>query len=116
MIMSTWRVRSNPSWKESTSSSRVMSSTSTLRSRTFLVIGAILAASPGNCRSASPGAMDQLLGLPDVAARGGAENDRLQPLKATCPLDRLLGRDGSGGEYRHGDGPALPRSEQVAVG
>src|SRR5689334_9464528 len=118
MIMSTWTVRSMPSRKLSTSSSMVMSSISTLSSRTFSGIGKLLASdgSRQHLLRGGPMALDQLLGLLDVPGAGGAEHDGVQPAEAAGPVDGLARRDGAGGEHRHGDGAAAPRAQRLAVG
>src|SRR3982074_1925669 len=124
MIMSTCTVKSMPSRKVATSSCMVTSSMSTFKSRTLFGIallsrvrrGSALARGRQNPRVRRPAPLDQLLRLPDVARGRGAEDERLQPLQAAGPLDRLLGGNGPRRQHRHGDGPAPARAQRLAIG
>src|SRR5882672_2721320 len=57
----------------------------------------------------------QVARLLDVAARRGAEDDRLDPRLPADVFERLLGRDRSAGEDAHGDRAEAPLADRLLV-
>src|SRR5215831_7945665 len=107
MMLSTCRVRSTPCRKLLTSSSMLMLSTSTLRSRTFSCM-------PVSARRRQ--LVDQLPGLCNMRTAGGAENDRSDLRKPANVFQRLPCRQSATGKYGHRNQPTVTTGHQLLVG